>query len=99
MLRLDELVCDSAVTATADGEDEEAFMECLAAEHTADGATLPAVLKIRSCRSPDSQWSDAVLLLSGVHAAGAKTVNASPSKCSHTAPAGHLRSATSQVSV
>ena len=53
-----------------DGEDEEAFMECLAAESLADDATLPAVLKIRNSAAPGSQWSDAIMLLSGVHTAG-----------------------------
>ena len=45
-------------------------MECLATEHTVAGATLPAVLKIRGRGASEPQWSDAVMLLSGVHAAG-----------------------------
>ena len=52
-------------------------MECLAAEHMLDGVTLPAVLKIRDAGASGSQWSDAVMLLSGVHAAG----EWSPSSC------------------
>jgi hypothetical protein len=45
-------------------------MECLAAEHVSDTASLPAVLKIRDPASQSPAWSDPVMLLSGVHAAG-----------------------------
>ena len=50
-------------------------MECLATEHIVDGATLPAVLKIRGHGATESQWSGAVMLLSGVHAAGEPVVS------------------------
>ena len=45
-------------------------MECLAAEHALDASSLPAVLKIRDRVAGASLWSDPVMLLSGVHAAG-----------------------------
>ena len=45
-------------------------MECLAAEHVSDTASLPAVLKIRDPAAQSPVWSDPVMLLSGVHAAG-----------------------------
>ena len=63
----------------ADGEDEEAFMECLVAEQAPEGAALPAVLKLRHAgRAPGADvvaaappWSDPVMLVPGAHAAGA----------------------------
>lgn len=59
----------------ADGEDEEAFMDCLAALQPAQGDFMPAVLKLRSapveaagCGS--AEWSEPIMLLEGAHAAG-----------------------------
>ena len=63
----------------ADGEDEEAFMECLVAEQAPEGSALPAVLKLRHAdRAPDADavtvappWSGPIMLVPGAHAAGA----------------------------
>lgn len=58
----------------ADGEDEEAFMECLVAAQPPQGAYMPAVLKVRHARgsagNADVEWSDPIMLLPGSHAAG-----------------------------
>lgn len=58
----------------ADGEDEEAFMDCLVTAQLPQGAFMPAVLKVRVVQdSADSgavEWSDPIMLLPGSHAAG-----------------------------
>jgi len=72
---------DFMLVTGVDGEDEEAFMECLATEHAVAGATLPAVLKIRRRGASEPQWSDAVMLLSGVHAAGDQSVMVAQRMC------------------
>lgn len=58
----------------ADGEDEEAFMECLVAIQPAQGTYMPAVLKVRhahgSADNATVEWSSPIMLLPGSHAAG-----------------------------
>ena len=53
-----------------DGEDEEAFMECLMSQQLPQSGQLPAILKLRHVGDAVSEWSAPVMLLPGSHAAG-----------------------------